>query len=111
MPDDEPRKSRPQVVAELIEQRSRSTDRPRPRSTVLAEVGKTVAELRTAAQKLDRLVIEARHVGATWQEIGQALRVTAQTAHRRYSPEALQAEVERQSRVRAGQTASPPAKS
>lgn len=87
------------MLAELIEQR-RQTVPKRSRQTIISELEQSADHLKAAEARLDELVIEARDAGATWEEIGRALGVTTQTAHRRYSPDALQKELDRQARLR-----------
>ena len=56
--------------------------------------------LRIKRVKAETAIIElvetARLLRVTWREIGEALGISAQTAHRKFTPEAKAAEVERQ---------------
>ena len=96
---EERRRPRAAVLEELLAERQKSPSR-RNSQTVLTELSGVVTQLKAYEASVDLLVIEARSVGATWNEIANALGVTTQTAHRRYSPQSLQAEVDRQNRIR-----------
>ena len=64
-----------------------------------------------AREELQRSVEAARSDGATWRQIGEALEITAQTAHKRFDPKARRRHAEymrernqRKSRPEAGQS-------
>jgi len=99
-PDLPERTPRADAIRALIaDQQQRPSSRRA--EVVLGEAASLARQIKELHQKLDKLVIEGKATGATWSQIGIALGVTAQTAHRRYSPSSLQAELERQNRLRA----------
>lgn len=53
-------------------------------SAALAAITRHTAALLSAEQARSRDVARAVHHGATWAQIGTALGVTSQSAHRRY---------------------------
>ena len=58
--------------------------------TALAAVTRAQNSLDRARTELHGCVETARRHGATWREIGEALEITAQTAHKRFDPAARQ---------------------
>lgn len=54
------------------------------RDSALASLQRTTEQAAAIARTQDQLVGRARHAGATWQQIADALAVTAQAAHKRY---------------------------
>ncbi len=56
----------------------------RLREDALRATATTAAELRAVEANLETTVARALHWGATWADIGAALDVTRQSAHRRY---------------------------
>ncbi len=56
----------------------------RLRLDALTATTRSAARLRTVEADLETAVARALHWGATWAEIGDALGVTRQSAHRRF---------------------------
>jgi len=56
----------------------------RLREDALHATARTAAELRDIEATLETTVARALHWGASWTDIGAALGVTRQSAHRRY---------------------------
>ena len=54
------------------------------RDTALSALSRTVDRAAAVARRQEQLVGQARHAGATWQQIADALAVTPQAAHKRY---------------------------
>ncbi len=56
----------------------------RHRDVALVRVRETTAALAELEQARDREIARAVHHGATWAQVGEALGVSAQSAHRKY---------------------------
>jgi hypothetical protein len=56
----------------------------RHRDVALARVAETAEAIADLEAVRDREIARAVHHGATWSQIGDALGVTAQSAHRKY---------------------------
>lgn len=52
--------------------------------TPLSDIMRAAQDAREAQQKLEAAVREARSTGSSWAEIGAAIGITKQAAHRRF---------------------------
>lgn len=90
-----PRKSKSERLAAIVRDESPTKPKPKPapkeapaivstrRSQQL--IAQAAAAVDAAERKLHERVRDARANGVTWDEIGEALGVTRQSAHRRFS--------------------------
>jgi len=58
---------------------------PHSRSYTLRRIKATQRQVGRSEQELHRAVYEARAVNATWKEIGEALGISRQGAHKRFA--------------------------
>lgn len=54
-------------------------------AAALAELDDSTEAVARAVQWQDRVALRAREAGASWAQIGRALRISQQAAHRRYA--------------------------
>lgn len=79
----------------------RSTRLPsRSKFEVLGELAAVAREAEELRLRMDELVAEARGFGVSWQDIGDAVGITNQSAHQRWSEKGQQSARERQRRFK-----------